>query len=252
MIRHWRDTDVPISREALLFRDIKVWVRTRAGHAAEKLQSRGVAEPRLCKRPVSGVRPGQLSDHAALGSGMRKHIYKVHHHNIKLILLQIGELAQKPFAASGIVDLIVGELALSPVTAEKRRYQLAFIEVLPLVLILVDPQMGEHARYFLRHQTFRRHIRISGRTLRILLVGMDLMRCLPIQEPSLLGHNTVPQLSLPHGEGLVDVILIKLMLEFVDNAIAPGELHNETSVQQRVQYINQLHGVHTCEDFQVL
>ena len=23
MIRHWRDTDVPISREALLFRDIK-------------------------------------------------------------------------------------------------------------------------------------------------------------------------------------------------------------------------------------
>ena len=28
MIRHWRDTDVPISREALLFRDIKLWETT--------------------------------------------------------------------------------------------------------------------------------------------------------------------------------------------------------------------------------
>ena len=47
MIRHWRDTDVPISREALLFRDIKVWARWMRSSSGETTLN---PETRMMKR----------------------------------------------------------------------------------------------------------------------------------------------------------------------------------------------------------
>ena len=47
MIRHWRDTDVPINREALLFRDIKVWARWMRSSSGETTLN---PETRMMKR----------------------------------------------------------------------------------------------------------------------------------------------------------------------------------------------------------
>lgn len=123
-----------------------------AGNQLEELESAGMAEPRFCQRAVGGVGGGELANHAALGSRMAHHVDEVEDYDVEVVVLEIREFAQQFFSGGVVVDFIIGESDLTAVALELSGYQGRFVEIFAFFAVFVDPQFGEEARYFGRHE----------------------------------------------------------------------------------------------------
>ena len=84
---------------------------------------------------------------------MRKHVNEVDHHHIKVVLHQIAETFEQLVGTDRIVDLVVRERIVATEPLYLLLQQRLLVDVLALVLVLVNPQFGEHLLYLLRHKT---------------------------------------------------------------------------------------------------
>ena len=113
----------------------------------EQFRDDGMSEPAECDRTVGRLIVSQLPHHLRLCACMAQHIDEVEHHHIEIILLQLVKLLHEAFCAVGVVDFVIGEGIVTTVSLQLRLYEWSLVEILSLFLILIHPQVGEHARH---------------------------------------------------------------------------------------------------------
>ena len=84
---------------------------------------------------------------------MGKHINEIEYDDIQVVFLQRLQLRQEALGLSRRVNFMVRETVMPAVTVNLRLDERSFIEVLPFLFILINPQFGEHPRNLVRHQS---------------------------------------------------------------------------------------------------
>ena len=84
---------------------------------------------------------------------MTEHVDEVHHEHVEVVVLQVVQLLQEAVAGSRVVHLMIGEGVLAAVAVEEGLDERSFIQVLPFLLVLIDPQFGEHLGNLVGHES---------------------------------------------------------------------------------------------------
>ena len=109
-------------------------------------------KPRAGQATIGSFALRQLANHLALRTSVRQHIHKVQHDYIQLIAHQRGNHAQQLLAIQGVVHLIIRECVIFAKTIDLCLDQWGLVEVLPLLALLVHPQIGKQLLDLQRHQ----------------------------------------------------------------------------------------------------
>ena len=91
---------------------------------------------------------------------MREHIHKVYHKHIQVVNHKVVEVVKQLFAGLGVIELVVGETVVLAVAVENGAYEWRLVEVLSLIFVFINPQVGEHLGDVYWHQS--RENRIAG------------------------------------------------------------------------------------------
>ena len=84
---------------------------------------------------------------------MAEHVDEVYYKYVEVIVAKLTELLQQLVGAHRVVHLVVREFCSRPaVSFELRLYEWRFVEVFPLLFVLIDPQFRKHPCYLVWHQ----------------------------------------------------------------------------------------------------
>ena len=112
-----------------------------------------MSEPTRRDTAVSYLVRCQFPYHRRFRSGMRKHIDEVHHNHVQLLCTQLPELVDQLLRLCRMIQFRITKALTSSVSVELRLNQWCFIEVLALFLVFIYPQLREHRRNLVRHQS---------------------------------------------------------------------------------------------------
>ena len=130
---------------------------------------------------------------------MRQHVHEVQHDDVEVVLPVGGQLRQQFLGTDRIVHFVVGERVLSSVALQLRLHQGRFIQILSLFRVFIDPQLGKHFLYLIRHQSGKNRVsgilscRRQNATVEILLNGEHIGNLVayhtPLVEPEIVNDN---------------------------------------------------------------
>ena len=112
-----------------------------------------MAKPTEGDAAICRLGVGQLAHHLRLGAGMTEHVDEIEHDDIDVVLGQLGVALQIALGTGNVVDLIIGECVVAAETLNLGAYEGFLVDVLPFVLVLIHPQVGEHAGNVVGHKT---------------------------------------------------------------------------------------------------
>ena len=119
----------------------------------ENICQQTVTEPAERNRTVSTLVVCQLAYHPHLRTGMGEHIDEVDDEHIEVVLFQVSVLLHELVSTCRVVDLVIGEAIVAAVAFNLCFDERCLVEVLPLFFVFIHPQVREHRRYLLGHQT---------------------------------------------------------------------------------------------------
>ena len=120
---------------------------------AEQIGDDRMAEPRQGDGTVGRLVISQLAHHLRLSTGMGEHVDEVEDDDVEVVLLQRVQLLQQLVGLLRGVDLMIGEGVMAAIAFQLGADERFLVEVLALLLVLVDPQVGEHSGYLVGHQS---------------------------------------------------------------------------------------------------
>ena len=68
-------------------------------------------------------------------------------------MLEFIEMGQQPLHRLRIIDFMIAETLSSAITCEQTRYQCLLMDILAIVFVLINPEVGKHLLYLHGHQT---------------------------------------------------------------------------------------------------
>ena len=122
-------------------------------NALEDVDSGGVAEPRLGERAVGGIGMCEFSNHLRLGASVGEHIHEVDNEHIEVVAFETREILEKFLAGSAVVEFVVGKAVFFAVALNDSVDERLLVDVFPLFLVFINPEVGELATDIDRHQS---------------------------------------------------------------------------------------------------
>ena len=124
-----------------------------ASEQLEKLGDCRMAKPTEGDTAISRLSVCQLTHHLRLGARMTQHVDEIEHHNIDVVIRQLGITLEITLGRCNVVDFVIREGVVTAESLNLRAYERFLIDILALIRVLIHPKVGEHALDVIWHKS---------------------------------------------------------------------------------------------------